>query len=189
MSLILARDVWPKYDRLAAKLMSLRKADWKPLFEVWLDVIVEDNRAGVLSGLDKDGNRMAKVTYRTGVARKTRFRSGAAMGKRTARFTRKGLSGSEYQGLTGPPLAPRGASSRVIANLKRRPIRGKEGVWTIACGWDGVVSKRGTPFLPYHFNGAGRLPRRDLRGVRPQGVRRCVAYLKAFVQDLLGKEG
>lgn len=189
MSLILARDIWPKHDRLMRRLQSLRTADFRPLFETWLDVIVEDNRAGVLSGLDKDGNRMVPVKYRTGIARPTRFRSGSAMGANGGRFARRTPAGIDYRSLTGPPLAPRGANSRVITNLKRRPVRGKAGEWTVACGWDGVISRRGVPFLSYHFHGAGRLPRRDLRGVRPQGVRRCVAYLKAYTQDLLRKEG
>jgi hypothetical protein len=200
MNLILARDVWPKYDRLAAKLMSLRKADWKPLFETWLDVIVEDNRTGVLNGLDKDGAPMAAVRYRTGIVRPVRFRTGSLMGYRVGRFKGRGparsgmlpnnnLTTAEYRRRTGPPLAPRVSASRVITNLRRRQPKGKDGEWLVACYWHQVLDPSGRPFLHLHFDGVGRLATRDLRGVRPQGVRRCVAYLKAFALDLLGKEG
>jgi hypothetical protein len=196
---------WPGYDRLLVRLQRLRRVDYQPLFDVFLDVIVEDNRAGVLSGLDKDGRAMAPVTYRTGRARRTRFRSGQAMGTRIGRFKgrHKGgmnarfvtrlpnnnLTTAEYKRLAGPPLAPRGDHSRVIANLVKRTPRMEGGAWIVVCAWADVLDPKGRPLLPKHFEGRGRLKTRDLRGVRPQGMRRAVAYMRAFVKDLLSREG
>jgi hypothetical protein len=51
--------------------------------------------------------------------------------------------------------------------------------------WEEVVSRDGRPFLHYHFDGTGRLPRRDLRGVRPAGVARALEALKAFGKDMI----
>jgi phage gpG-like protein len=55
-----------------------------------------------------------------------------------------------------------------------------------------VVSTRGVPFLDAHFTGAstGRghavhLPRRDLRGVRPQGRQEAVVALNEWLARLL----
>src|SRR5947209_6256359 len=80
-------------------------------------------------------------------------------------------------GLGGPPLAPRGASSRVITNLFTQHGRDPaDNTWFAEGAWFEVVSTRGIPFLMAHFTGAAtgrghrvKLPVRDLRGVRPQG--------------------
>jgi hypothetical protein len=140
-------------------------------------ILVEDNRAGVLAGLDKDGNPLEPTTYRdSGGGAAYKRRRGKAMGTvDLAAFKGFGLGGTngnltrkEYQVLTGPPLAPRGENSRVIANLRtRHSWSGKELV--VEGAWLDVVSAKGVPFLIAHFQGRNRLPRRDLRGVRPSG--------------------
>jgi phage gpG-like protein len=70
---------------------------------------------------------------------------------------------------------------------------GREGnQWFATGAWFEVVSNRGVPFLEAHFTGAstGRghavhLPRRDLRGVRPQGRQEAVAALHDWLARLL----
>ena len=88
----------------------------------------------------------------------------------------------QYQRLTGPPLAPRREASRVIANLRTR--HRVEGGALVAEGfWDDVVDARGKPFLHYHFHGIGQ-KRRDLRGVRPDGMRVARAVVREWHRRL-----
>ena len=177
-------------DRLRLRLDRLGPGtDARLLMISWQRIIVQDNRRGVLAGLDKDGAPMAPVTYRPegGVKGTTpaqrnvanarlRKSSYAGFGMHAAGL-HNNLSSAEYRRLAGPPLAPRGASSRVITNLKTGYQRTTSAVWEAYGYWDEVVSTKGVPFLIAHFTGAevGRdhrvkLPRRDLRGVRPEGV-------------------
>jgi hypothetical protein len=81
------------------------------------------------------------------------------------------LTPDEYRMLDGPPLAPRRQFSRVITNLVTGFIEPGTGgdIWTAVGAWREVVSVKGIQFLPYHFSGAGRLPVRNLAGVRPEG--------------------
>ena len=158
-------------------------------------VIVEDNRRGVLAGLDKDGNPLAEVTYRKGKARPAKGRTGRRFGVPVlghylgpelqlgnavlaASPGAGNLTPAEYRKLTGPPLAPRGARSRSIANLiYREAAQHGPGEWVVTAGWVNVVSKTGVPILAAHFEGAKcgkryrvKLKVRDLRGVRPRGM-------------------
>ncbi len=188
-------------DRLIGRVRKLGDAlDDPATMAVLLEqvelTIVEDNRRGVLAGLDKDGNRMASVTYRTGIsAAKPRAR-GAAKGFGTTIGVAKGfgptagglhgnLSPAEYKKLTGPPLAPRGDQSRVIANLETGHGQDGEGRWLVIARWNDVVTAKGRKILPAHFNGAGRLPRRDLSGVRPWGMDLAAKKARAFLRGLL----
>jgi len=88
----------------------------------------------------------------------------------------------------GPPLAPRGAFSRVITNL----VTGYEvlasGAYSAYGLWNEVVNAKGRKFLHYHFEGTGRLPVRDLRGVRPEGVERARKAAKAWMLDLIRRK-
>jgi hypothetical protein len=70
-------------------------------------------------------------------------------------------------GKTGPPLAPSGASSRVVRNFKAQ-VKGSRPPYAISAGWNGVVSSKGVPFLPFHETGAGHLPRRAIFGISPK---------------------
>ena len=95
------------------------------------------------------------------------------------------LTSAQYRLLGGPPLAPRDQFSRVITNLKVTiggPPNGSPN-WYAEGAWDEVVNVQGQPFLKYHFDGTGRLPRRDLRGVRPQGVAKAVDALRNWAKD------
>jgi hypothetical protein len=195
--------MFPGYAEALALLERLRRPVFTPLFDAWLDIIVEDNRVGVLAGLDKDGIPLEEVRYRKGLAQKARFRTGKAMGTRVGRFkgfapgrltakfdtilANNNLSTSAYKKLAGPPLAPRGEQSRVIRNLVKRTPRKEGGAWIVACGWVDVVDPKGKPFLMKHFEGRGNLAKRDLRGVRLQGQDLAVKALGHFVQDLISR--
>lgn len=193
--------------RLSDRLRMLVNPDCSPLMISWMKIVDDDNRRGVLAGTDKDGNPMAPVKYRpvptltilkpTKAQKNTndaRKRRGAFAGfGPAAAGLHNNLSSAEYRRLDGPPLAPRGAFSRVITNLRLRFGRVSTMAWEVVGYWDEVVNRAGRKFLHYHFDGAtgggrGRnvtLPRRDLRGVRPEGRAKSRRALRSFFLDLL----
>lgn len=189
---------WPQYDKLQRELQSIYALDLKtvkPLLIEWQKILVEDNRKGVLSGLDKDGANMIPVTYRTGIATKTAARRGKARGRTVGEFHGFGpfasglhgnLTTAQYKALTGPPLAPQGDHSRVIANYQTASGQVGPGHFVAEGKWFDVVDIKGNPFLEHHFDGDGYLPRRDLRGVRPWGIAEAKKALGAFVDELIG---
>jgi hypothetical protein len=183
-------------DRVIGGVRALVHLDATPLMVAWQKIIVDDNRQGVLAGLDKDGVPMAPVKYRP-ASKPARLTTGQKLGaKGTARGKFGGfgplasglhgnLSSGEYRLLGGPPLAPRGRYSRVITNLLTDHAKLREGLWQVTYWWDEVVDVKGNPFLRYHFEGAGRLPRRDLRGLRPAGQAKAQQALMSWARDTL----
>lgn len=190
-------------DRLSVRMRGLVNPDAAPLMLSWMLTIDADNRKGVLAGLDCHGVPMRPVTYRPkpSAARVTAAqRNNPAKGARRGAFAGLGshpsglhnnLTSAEYRRLSGPPLAPRGAFSRVVTNLKLRFGRLDGTRWEAVGYWDEVVNAKGRPFLHFHFAGAsggGRsrtivLPQRDLRGVRPEGVAKAQASGRAWMID------
>jgi hypothetical protein len=110
-----------------------------------------------------------------------------------------------YKGASGPPLAPFGAASRVVTQFRAR-VKGSRPPYTIAAGWEAVVSASGFPFLValsegvrgkprgktklaggYHrirakLAGGWRIPPRPIFGISPntwQLVREQIAEFKA----------
>lgn len=188
------RNVQKRLDKVA-------NIDATPLMVSFQSIIQDDNRKGILAGTDKDGGYMVAVTYRPkgevlsnrGNAAKDRRNGAKANAKRGifagfgphAAGLHNNLTASEYRRLAGPPLAPRGVFSRVITNLVTSFIVDpSRRVWTAVAGWADVVDVHGRSFLHYHF-GSGRLPVRDLRGVRPEGRAKAQRAAVAFVRDLL----
>jgi hypothetical protein len=188
-------------DRLQSRLRNAvdvtKRANVQPVLRALGAVIVEDNRAGVLAGTDKDGQPMPPLRYRNGAGRKTRFRK-EGFGKGSKRRfadnpANDNLTNSQYRRLTGPRLAPRRAQSRSIKNLRLRvPILERTATgtrWVVSAAWVDVVSKKGVPFLAAHFNGRNRLPKYDLRGVRPAGMRKArelwIRWARAAIQQTL----
>lgn len=194
-------------DRLQARLRTIVNPDATPLMVAWMKIIDDDNRRGVLAGQDKDGNPMVPVTYRPAPTLTIRRPSASQKNTNDARKRRgefggfgphaaglhNNLTGTEYRRLAGPPLAPRGAFSRVITNLRLRFGRVSAMAWECVGYWDEVVDRNGRRFLHYHFDGAtggGRkrnvtLPRRDLRGIRPEGRAKARRALRAWAIDLI----
>ena len=173
-------------DQLISRVRKLERPQAELLMATWMKILADDNRKGVLAGKDKDGNAMRPVTYRpkgravginTGAAdafrnnARGRIKAGSfgGFGPHTSGFNNN-LTRREYEQLSGPPLAPRGQFSRVITNLKTDFHPSPDGrTWTAYGAWFEVVSTKGRQFLGAHFRGAGRLPIRDLTGVRPEG--------------------
>lgn len=191
--------------RIAVMLAGLKPtaSDWTALGTALQKVVVEDNRAGVLAGLDRNGAPLAAVTYRTGGGVRARFRSvkSADFGTTTRRFkgfTRysrpqsgilpnNNLTTSLYKRLTGPPLAPRREASRVITNLVTR-FNVDGSTLHVEGAWADVVDRKGRPFLRYHFDGIGQ-KKRDLRGVRPAGMRLAREIVKEWYRRIRRRAG
>jgi hypothetical protein len=192
-------------ERLIARVRKLENPNATTLMKTWTALIEQDNRRGVLAGLDKDGNKMAPVKYRPVTAKPIKIGSKAAAGLRNT-SGRKGvfagfgihsaglnnnLTSSQYRQLDGPPLAPRRQFSRVITNLKTDFIRPSDmdREWTAYGYWDEVVSRKGVMFLPAHFRGRAGLPRRDLAGVRPEGREKARRAAIAWMADQIRTRG
>lgn len=182
---------WGGFDALSRKLAKLKDPDASPLMEQWERIIVEDNRKGVLAGTDKDDRPMPPLKYRGGSGAKTKGRKGGTRGTVAVGANNPGTGGNlttaEYQKLTGPRLAPRGAQSRVITNLHTGSGRdpGNANRWFAVGAWADVVTKAGKKLLPYHFDGVGRNPQYDLRGVRAWGQKQAREALRQWVEGLL----
>jgi hypothetical protein len=166
-----------------AKYRKLENPDVAPLMASWSQIMTDDNRRKVLAGEDRYGSHMIAVRYRpkgptVGIRAKSaaRFRNNATGKGRFGGFgphaagLHNNLRKSEYEQLTGPPLAPRGVFSRVITNFGTSVVQMSPTEWEVVGGWSEVVSTRGVAFLRAHFEGSGNLPVRDLRGVRPVGL-------------------
>ena len=183
-----------------------------PLLEAWANVLVEDNRRGVMMGVDGEGKRMTPTTYRkslrqtsAGEATDEFFNAqGEAFsnmeGAQEFYFANTSgqpgigfkpgpsgnMSSKEYRKATGPPLAPRGPASRVISNYTVEPLTSATGNTVgVEGGWDDVVSKKGFEFLPVHFNGGKNMPRRNLVGLRAWGKKQARLELNVWVKWLL----
>jgi hypothetical protein len=196
-------------QRIVGKLDRIGRIDAvtvEPLMAAFEEILVEDNRKGVLEGTDRDGDPMPATRYRTssGTATAARPSRSSVFGSldrgawkaanRAVRDSRgKGvfqangnLSTAAYKELTGPPLAPRGEGSRVITHY--RTANGYDAGWWQAIGfWDRVVSRNGVVFLPFHFRGEGRLPKRNLAGVRPWGMAKARAAAVKWARALLAE--
>lgn len=148
-------------------------------------IVTEDHTRAILMGVDKDGVSFTPVTYRDDSVARTVGRNRYNRGVGAAMTgPNDNLSSAAYRRLTGPPLAPRGKKSRIIANFATRSGFGGA-AWKIEAALLGVVDAKGRPFMHYHFEGRGRLPRRDDRGIRPWGREEIRKAIQAEVTKLL----
>lgn len=197
-------------DKRIQQLSQLKDINATGLMLSWMKIIDNDNRRGILQGLDKNGVPMIPVSYRPKTATPLRVnkppkqltikqalkqqRLGQKASKRKggsaglgpmASGLHNNLTSSEYKLLGGPPLAPRDQFSRVITNLEvgyGGPPKG-DPQWFAFGEWADVVSNKGIPFLKYHFHSVpSRLPVRDLRGVRPDGIAKAVDALRNWAR-------
>jgi hypothetical protein len=196
---------WVKLTGIKNIQRKLRKiGDFDPtnLLLTFEQVIEEDNRRGVLAGLDKDGQPLLPVTYRprgqavnirSREAESKRMRNAARGNARRGIFAGFGpwasglhnnLSHEEYLRLAGPPLVPRSAFSRVITNLVTSHIVNyATKIHKAVGGWKGVVSVTGFPFLKHLF------AKRDIRGVRPAGMRKARIAARNYLRELFRHRG
>lgn len=204
-----------------------------PLINAWSEVLVEDNRRGVMQGQQGDGSAMKPTKYRLSLKQRgagdpddlffnesgesfNNFESAGmfhfgSLGGSGAGFKPSpsdSLTTRQYQQMTGPPLAPRGAASRVISNYRVNILTGTNRIG-VEGGWDDVLSREGVPFLPAHFFGATirrrakngvfatalngpadaynlySLPVRNLVGLRKWGQSQAGKELNAWIRWLL----
>lgn len=141
-------------------LQALRQVEVEGLLNDWRQTLEEDNEQGILKGQDGFGNPMVPIAETTKKYRKS------AVGKADP---------------NAPPMIPCYALSRVIANYVTAFYR--DGVrWVVIGAWENVLSKKGVPFLPFHFRGEGHLPVRNLAHIRPWGMQRAREQLAARVK-------
>lgn len=187
-------------DRLIKHLQKVQNPNPTPLQITTMQIMEEDNRRGVLGGTDGTGAYMLAVTYRpkttvnkgkgrTANARqrnnvKGRVKSGvfSGFGPAAAGF-HNNLTPAEYRKLNGPPLAPRRQFSRVITNYVLSPFTANRYRFGVVGTWLDVVNAKGKPFLKYLFDGTKDMPARDLRGIRPEGVRKMRKAFVAWARD------
>jgi hypothetical protein len=167
----------------------LTNPDLRFLMTRWEAIVTEDHTKANLAGLDKNDVAYPPVTYRGGASapepRRNRYNRGVGP---ALTGTGDNLSSSEYRRLTGPPLAPRLKDSRIIANFATRS--GKDGdTWFVEAVLVGIVSKKGTPFMKYHFAGSGRLPKRDDQGVRRWGIAECRKAAREELRKIIRRDG
>ena len=185
-------------SKLSLMLRGLGDPDLSPAMIQWEKTIVEGNRRGVLSGVDGYNQPFPPLKYRMGKGRRTAMRRGKFFG--TVKHEHQigplaaGLHGNlttaEYQQLTGPRLAPRRDGSRVITNLHTQHGRdGAGGNWFAEGAWFDVVSVKGVPFLGAHFKGRNRLPKYDLRPIRPEDRLAMATQLRTYIGILLKQQG
>lgn len=188
----MASVTWEGYDVLRLGLQTIADPPMEPLMEQWERIIVEGNRRGVLQGIDGFDQPMPPLRYRNGIGIRARNRKSSYFGTKKYKVnigTGANLTTREYQKLTGPRLAPRGERSRVIANLRTQHGRdpSMNYAWFAEGAWLDVVSITGYPFLEAHFDpqAGSRLPRYDLRPVRPDDMRLAEAALTDYMEDLI----
>lgn len=133
----------------------------------WAAVLIEDNRRGVLAGLDWHDRPVIPTSYRRSFVQAGRDRPDRVQDVKGWAVNVSGgpgpgfkpgagwdLTKREYREQSGPPLAPRGMASRIISNYTVAPIH-HAGQIGVEGGWDDVLNNRGDEFLPYHFDGTG----------------------------------
>lgn len=169
---------WPTFAALQHKLDRLRNPDVAPLLTLLENTIEADNRRGVLAGTDGDDKPMP-LTWRQQNEESVWVTKVLPDG-RVVRFKMLGWK----EGGKGPALAPHGESSRTVQSLRTAFFMDGPGEWVVVGAWENVLSKTGVPFLPFHFRGEGKLPRRDLAGLRPAGYREAVESVDVWAEAM-----
>lgn len=125
--------------------------DLRPLTREMIRILDDGNRKGI--GKDVAGNTLAPLTFST--------------------LMRNRRGGS------GPPLAPRGLSSRIFAGVTF-DSSGTGGALAVEMTW------AAQPWLKYHRTGTTRMKARDVTsGLRPQTLVEVRLELYQYFQSLL----
>lgn len=190
-------------DRIIRKLSVVvdlkQKEAVAPLLADFYAVIVEDNRRGVMMGIDKDDKPAPPLKYRNAAKIQSGARSmksgmfgiqeGArykGMAPRAGNMlANNNLKTWQYRKMTGPRQAPRRDSSRIITNLRLRNSRFENGAWVVEAYWAEYVTPKGQPILKWTFNGTKRMKAYPLNGVRAWGRRKAEQIAKAYFLRLI----
>jgi hypothetical protein len=188
-------------DRLVDRFKRIQNPDATNLMLTWERILERSNREGILAGTDGQGNPLQPVTYRPKLkagekplqltAEQRLGRRANAIRGQFAGYGKAGgglqknnnLTSAEYRKLAGPPLAPRRQFSRAITNFKTDWAQLPSGTWQVTYWWEDVVSTKGVSFLKYHFEGTKKLPKRDLRGLRPKGKQEAQLAAREWMKD------
>lgn len=167
-------------DAVQGRLDRALALDFTELMQEGARILQEDNRDGLLAGLDCDGNPMPE-TWRERNPEGFWFTRGVGPGRKVIR-----VGGGQELGF-GPPLVPRGGQSRAIANTRVG--------WTTAApwhsflSWTGFDTADGRSILGLHAvpPAGAPYPRRDVIGrPRPTAIARFRKALELFVRSVLG---
>lgn len=132
--------------------------DWTPLAEEIRTILIEENAAAREAGLDKDGDPFVPL------------RGGRQL---TASEVRR-------RGGSGPPLAPRGSASRIVAGFVVEVVPLGEDAVLVRGSWPGF------PELSFHVDGSGHNPVRDPVGVTPAAEARIQEAADRFLEGVFG---
>lgn len=136
-------------------------ADLRPLAETIAQAMRDDREAAGRAGEDRFGEPLAPINH------------GVPLPPREL----------AHRGGSGPPLAPRGAASRLIADFVVDVVELGEGRIEVVGSWPTM------PFLRYHTGGpehSWRLPVRNVVGLRPYAHDWIVRAARDYVAGLMG---
>lgn len=125
-----------------------RCGDLSPLQEPVRQVLTEDNTHRALAGIDVQGRPFAPLA-------------------RSTLLHRRG---------SGPPLAPRSASSRIVTDYTVQVTTGM-GRLTFAASWPGI------PWMECHHTGTARMPKRDAYGFRQVALDKIRDMMSGYVMQ------
>lgn len=187
-------------QRLAGLANVTDKVTVEPLLTDLYRVIVEDNRYKVFNSIDRDGRPAPPLNYRMASkfqsaqfkgglrgmqnpGQKGRFKGKAP--ERGRVLAHNNLTTAQYTQMTGPRLAPRRDSSRIIANLKLKRFFFNGGTWWVEAYWADVLTPKGFELLPFHFRNPDKRMRYNLAGVSARGVKEAQNVTRAYFLRLL----
>lgn len=130
------------------------------LFEVCReigDLIYQDNVTARLEGVDKDGQPFQPLAAST--------------------------LADERRG-PGPPLAPKGLSSRVIANFEVEVSRDGDSAYRIEGGWP-TFDKIFFHVTGFQHAGGGWVPERNPWGIRPEAMVKIEDLFDTYCQSIV----
>lgn len=148
--------------RTQERLDRAANLDYHPLMREWETLLLDGNREGLLSGLDRF-NRPMPTTQR----------------QRDPKLSAKYGS--------GPPLVPNREASRAIVYARTTSGQVDSDTWAAILYWQDFTSIDGLEILPMHAHPGprARYPRRDVIGVRPDDVAMAGKLAGAFVRRML----
>jgi hypothetical protein len=170
-----------------------------PLLADFYAVIVEDNRRGVMLGIDCHDKPAPPLKYRNaakiqsaprsmksglfGTQNEARFKG---MAPRAAKMLpNNNLTTQQYKSMRGPRQAPRRDSSRVISNLRFYRSEQIGNTWFAEAYWPEYLDAKGKPILPRAFQGTSKMAAYPLNGVREYGKHKAMLIAKAYFLRLL----